>query len=1229
MRISLLGPGRIELDGQALTRLIAPKHQALVFVLAAEGRPLPRQRLATLLWGELDEAAARGNLRGALTRLRRWLPDVLAVDAQQVGFADAAAVAVDWLALQRAFADAAMPQTERVAAADAWRGPLLEGFDAGGAEAFEEWLASARRRAATAVVALRHDLLARAEAAGRPDEAVAHARALLDIDDADENAHMALMRLLAAAGRRTAAIAQYEACRAALAQRLGARPSAGCYALYTRIHADAAPATMLAAARGAGVAAATDGAGVAEPAGADREAVAGARLAEVVPEADGEEARVPAAGAVAERPVRPDDDGAASPAACAGAEPAPSPRAPPMPPLIGRERELALIAERLAEPTCRWLTLVGPGGVGKTRLALVAAAAHAGSQRHGVLVLDGREGGAGGVLRDAQTLLQAVLARVGTDRHAPGALLLVLDNLETAPAAPRFEPLLRERAPGVAVLATSRMRVGGGREWLLEIEGLALARAAPGQPASSPAARLLQAATRRLAPQFDAAAEADAVERICALVGGLPLALEMAARGVHAIGAAAVAERIAAGAPLVDADRDGSDHHHSIEAVMRDAWALLDAPAQAAALRLAQLPAAFDATIARAVGVEVDMLAVLRERAWMFRAEAPQPAVAAADANVGRAAVDAGIAVGAVDAGAADGAGAVGWLALHPLQQAWLVRRAGPALATEVIAALVRALSAALPAVPPWADLEPGTPLSALAARAAASPPLLAAATRHACAHEDVDALARWIDGATALLRERGRQAEAAALIAEALSRADLPRWRHAGWMLRRAELLDGDGQASAAQRQRRAAMVAFGLPDVAAEDAGWPEVLRARAVLRARRDWPPPGPERVAFGALLVRQSITNANVMSFLPDPGPVMRAGAVADAACTAAEAPRPMRYVGMAWGCASLGYPRLARFFAHRARKPRAPPLPPRNAALLGTGRLALRMICGDWAGLTGEFDAAAARWRQLGAGRQEMELRSLGAKLAFHEGRLAEAWQRFAQMSELALQRPGESWRAWGPLGQCEVGLCLAGADERQLQQLLERATQLLSEMENVDAAYVLRRHGVAARLAWRRGDIDAAREAVRAGAAAAARTRLCGFWVHEGLAGLGEVLAALRLRRAGAGASGGRGELAPLAAEWAALAPMLAAHRRRFPPAASLVARLRGLHAVAEGRTGEGRHLLERAVALAERQGARVDLARALEAMEALQPAPASGAIGRSAQLWQAMRAGAPTAPAD
>ena len=1155
LHVSLLGQGRIEFDGQALTRLLAPKHQALVFVLAADGVAWPRRRLAALLWGELDEAAARGNLRGALSRLRRWLPEVLAIGAHDVGLADQASVHVDLQALRRA-QDPARPHAERVAAAAAWRGPLLDGFDVGAAEAFEDWLAAARQHARRDIVALRHDLRERAEAAGQADEAITHAQALLDVDDADEGAHMALMRLLAASGRRTAAIAQYDACRAALAQRLGARPSAACHALYVRIHADDAGAAARAAA-------------------AARDAASG-------------DTGVMATSPAAASPVpSPHLESMPEPGAVSAAMPAPTLEVPS--PLIGREQELVLVAQRLAEPTCRWLTIVGPGGVGKTRLALAAAAAHGATQRHGVLMLSGRDD-AGGALQDAQTLLQQVLARIGVDRSAPGALLLVLDNLETVPLAVRFEPLLRERAPGVSVLATSRKRIGGGREWLLELEGLSLRRRDPQRPASSDAAVLFSAAAQRLVPGFDPQADPASgatVERICALVGGLPLALEMAARGVHLAGAAAVAERLAAGVPLADADRDPADHQRSLDRVMEDSWALLDDGPRLAALRLAQLPGSFDLALAQAIDADAAALTTLREQGWLRRD---------------------------VDAGQD------GWLTLHPLQQAWLRRHAEPALAGEIATAVAAWLDVRMPQPAPFGDLDAGS-VPALADAAAASAPVLRFAAQQLIAAADAAALARWIDAAAALLQRAGRLAEAAALVGEALARTDLPRWRVAGWRLRRAELLDGHGAATAALRERPLAWRALGLPDLAGEDAGWGDVVRATFRLRRRLDWPPAGRARDAFGALLSLGAIHAANALTFLPDPAPMMRAGALADAACRAARLPAVVPRLVAAWGAISLGHPALARRQARAVLEPRAlPEMPSRGlTALVATGRAGMRLALGDWVGLAPEIDRTAEDLRALQWGRQEVEVRSLGAKLAFYQGRLAEAWDRFAQMSELGLQRPGEAWRAWGPVGQCEVGLCLGDLDEALLQGLFERASLLLTEMENVDAAYVLRRHGLAARLAWRSGDPEAALDAVRAGSAAAARTRLFGFWAHEGLAGLGDTLVALA---APAGAAGARPP--PLAnAAWSALAPALRAHVRRFPPGASLLARIEGGMAVAAGRADAGRAMLSRAVALAERQSARVDLARACEAMAAAEP-DAGGAgpsARRAAAIWNSMGA--------
>ena len=1146
VRVLLMGQGRLELDGQPLTRLMASKHQALVFYLAATGEPAPRSRLAALLWGDNDEAAARANLRVALTRVRRWLPDVLDIDNRQVAFAADATVSVDWRDLTRALQDDA-PLASREAAARAWRGPLLDGLDVTGSDEFEHWLAQMRQRAQHDAISLRRMLLQSHEADGALDVAIGHARGLLEIDETDEPAHMALMRLLAARGQRTAALAQYDACRAALAERLGARPSAACYALYTRIHAD-------------------------PHAGATPDAHApGAPFA---PSATGPPPLVASAAASLS---------ASSVHAAPAAPPSPPTPSPPLVSaarvaLIGRESELTLVDERLSDPECRWLTITGPGGVGKTRLAMAAAAGLAPRLRHGVLWFSGRD--AGGALRDAETLAQQVLEHVGTDRHEPGALLLVLDNLETVTGVRVLACMLASRVPGAVVLATSRSRVGGVREWLIEMTGLSLERAADGAPASSPAARLFAASARRLVPGFEAGAEADAVERICARVGGLPLALEMAAHAVHQVGTAAVADRLDRDSALTDPDRDPDDRHHRMEWVLEDSWALLDEPTRAAALRLAWLPDEVDDELARAIGVDETAVGALRDHSWLQRRGTSR-------------------------------------VAMHPLQHDFLRRLAAAPPAAEVRAAVVRYLDTVLPGVLPFGDVAPADAERAdrLAATAACAAPVITDAMAQCGAEACVDALATWVDRVVALLLHAHRQAEAAEVLAQGMARSDLPAWLSTGWRLRRAELLSGEGNATAALVDYSQALASLGLGDVATGRADWSSLPRAVGRLLTRRDWPPKGPAREGFEQLLMRSLYAAAVYLTFTPDPMPAVRLSAMADVLARRLGRYADLRHVSAAWGLLTFGCPSLARLQQRRACRAHRPgEADSRMDAFTREGQAVLRVALGQWSGLPARLDEVADHWLAMRNLRHEVGLRSLGAKLALYQGRLLDSFDRFATISELSLRRSGESWSAWGPVGQAEVALYLGQLDNAALQRLFDRAARVMTEMEDVDAAYTLRRQALAARLAWRRGDIHASREAVLAGCAAAARLRHCGFWAHEGYAGLGDTLLALRRHERERG-----GAVPPLDQAWTLLQPALAAHVRRFPPARTLQARLRGEWARDEGRLAEAESALLRAIVLAERQGMRVELARACEVLAVVRRDTSSQE--RAERLWRDMRA--------
>lgn len=1149
LRLLLLGRPRIELDGQSVAGQLPLKHQALLYFLAVEGGPVSRSQLASLLWEELDEGAARANLRGALTRLRRSLPEVLEADAHQLAFGARVPLTVDRTELALVLAlDGQAPPERSAAAAQAWRGPLLEGFDLAGAEGFERWLAQARSRAQRDAIRLRHRLAGQAGETGQHDEEIAHWRGVLDIDDADEPAHMALMRLLAAHGQRTAAIAQYESCRAALAERLGARPSADCYGLYTRIHADAPVARAAADTMPPLVTTPAAPAEVADGGGPPEASAGGTPDTVVDAAADG----------AGEGDALPDADGE----------------------LVGREADLALLVQRLSDPLCRWLTVVGPGGVGKTRLALALAGTLAPCFRHGVLWLSGRDGG--GALRDAETLAQRVSARTGADRFEPGALLLLLDNLETVPEAAALLPVLLSRAPGVRVLATSRRRLGAGREWLLEIGGLSTVRAAPDVPASSPAARLLTLAVRRFDPRFDPAACAAAVERLCERVGGLPLALELAARSVHDTGVEGVLARLDAGLSLGDTPPgDEGQRQRSIDLVMQDAWALLPEAARATALRLAWLPGAFDLPLAQAVGAPIADVDTLRANCWLRRTD---------DAM----------------------------LALHPLQQLFLRRRAaGTPLRDEVRAALAERTLAALPPVAPLGEgprgADAGGEVPGIGAAPLFSAAVLSEALEHGLAHASAEGFGDWVDRVTALLWAADRLSEAASLLERASRRRDLPVWRLAGWDLRRGEALNTLGDVLAALAAFEQALDRLGLARATVEGSRWTDLAPALRACVTSRHWPPPGPARHGLVRLLCRTLGMYAQQLSFMSDIGRSVRTNVLASTVARLG-AGRPQQQAAQvmtAYGLCGAGHPRLARALLDRLRQ--RPPDPDLvNELFTREGECATRIALGQWEGVGDTLLALTVALEREGDHRHAMECHSLGAKLLFYQGQLDRAARVFADNTERSLRRPGGAWRAWGPFGLAEVALCQDEVRLDDVRHWVELGSYWMTEMMNVDAAYGLRRFGLMARLAWREGDVARASDAALGGAAAAARIRHCGFWAHEGLAGIGEVLVLLRRQAAGPG---------PRAIDeaWARIGVRLAAHGRSFPAGQAIVQRLQGEWALACGHEREGRQRLLRAVRCAEQQGMRVELARSCQALAGLDSA--SPLHERARRLWLEMRA--------
>lgn len=301
----------------------------------------------------------------------------------------------------------------------------------------------------------------------------------------------------------------------------------------------------------------------------------------------------------------------------------------PIPPtsLIGRERELTAICSLLAREGERLITLVGPGGVGKTHLALDVAAQLEDHYPDRVAFV------ALAPVRDADLLLLTIAQVLGLravggqpvrdllhgylrDRH----LLLVLDNLEhLLDAAPEVAALLIA-CPAVTILATSRapLQIRGEREYRVEPLAVPDPNRAPDLQAIvvAPATTLFVERATAVNPSFILTRHnAAAVAAICWRLGGLPLALELAAAQARFLGPAELLSRLDR-ALSVAAVRDLPGRQRTMRATIDWSHELLTAPARVLFRRLAVFAGGFTLAAAEAVGAadEVgseDVLALL------------------------------------------------------------------------------------------------------------------------------------------------------------------------------------------------------------------------------------------------------------------------------------------------------------------------------------------------------------------------------------------------------------------------------------------------------------------------------------------------------------------------------------------------------------------------------------------------------------------------------------------
>ena len=249
---------------------------------------------------------------------------------------------------------------------------------------------------------------------------------------------------------------------------------------------------------------------------------------------------------------------------------------------IGRETEIQRLSALLDDPACRCLSLVGQGGIGKTRLALALAHHKRGDYEDGVWFI---------ALQPLQSLNDILAALLDTFQLQPNPdshnqimgylsgknMLLILDNFEHLLDYTPFVSNLLDSASGIKVLNTSRERLHLREEWVRQISGLDFPQ---DQQASSTdasdAVQLFADRAQRVHDDFSLTAELDNVIRICQTVEGMPLAIELAVTWLSILPCAALANRIQNNLDLLAAKiRDVPDRHKSVRAAFDTSWSLL------------------------------------------------------------------------------------------------------------------------------------------------------------------------------------------------------------------------------------------------------------------------------------------------------------------------------------------------------------------------------------------------------------------------------------------------------------------------------------------------------------------------------------------------------------------------------------------------------------------------------------------------------------------------------
>jgi predicted ATPase len=529
--LSLLGPAQVRL-GKEYIEVKPRKALALLVYLAVTAERQARDSLATLLWPNSDQRRARHALRSRLSELNLTLGgNWIEADRESVGLR--AGYGLDVSEFQRLLAVPAADLQSLTAATDLYRNDFLTGFTLPDCPEFDEWQFFQSESLLRTFASSLERLVGLLSEQADYEKAIPYARRNLALDPLHEPAQRQLMLLYARAGQHAAALRQYEICRRTLKEELGISPSAETTALYNDIRDRRAT---------------------------DRDSESRWRH------------NLPTQTTT----------------------------------FIGREAELADIKRLLVdEPGCRLLNLIGAGGIGKTRLALAAATQTLAEFPDGTYFISLAP------ISEIEDIVPAIAAALRFTFHGSSdpeeqllehlsqkQLLLVVDNFEHLLDGAGLLSDILSHATKVALLVTSRERLNLKEEWFYEVQGLSFPTVTSKTSevletsevsTAYSAVELFTQRARQIATDFTPSAEERAdIGRICQLVEGMPLGLELAAPWIRALSCREIAAEIERSLYFLTTTlRNVPERHRSLSVVFEQTWERLSQTEQTVLMQLA------------------------------------------------------------------------------------------------------------------------------------------------------------------------------------------------------------------------------------------------------------------------------------------------------------------------------------------------------------------------------------------------------------------------------------------------------------------------------------------------------------------------------------------------------------------------------------------------------------------------------------------------------------------